>query len=37
MCVCCGEVLGGRLPGPYTDALGEEWARVASDLREADA
>jgi hypothetical protein len=29
MCLCCAEVLGGRLPGPYTDALGEEWARHA--------
>jgi hypothetical protein len=29
MCLCCAEVLGGRLPGPYTDALGQEWARHA--------
>ena len=29
MCVCAGEVLAGHLPGPYTDALAEEWARVA--------
>jgi hypothetical protein len=26
MCACCSEVLAGRIPGPYTDALGEEWA-----------
>jgi hypothetical protein len=29
MCLCCGEVLRGHLPGPYTDALGEAWARSA--------
>ena len=29
MCLCCGEVLAGRLPGPYTEALGQEWARIA--------
>ena len=29
MCVCCSEVLAGNLPGPYTDALGEIWARRA--------
>ncbi len=29
MCLCCGEVLNGRLPGPYSDELGEAWARLA--------
>jgi len=29
MCACCSEVLAGNLPGPYTDALGETWARRA--------
>jgi hypothetical protein len=31
MCACCAEVLAGRLPGPYTDALGREWAQRALD------
>jgi hypothetical protein len=31
MCACCAEVLAGRLEGPYTDALGEAWARRALD------
>jgi hypothetical protein len=22
MCACCSEVFAGRIPGPYTDALG---------------
>jgi hypothetical protein len=26
MCLCCSEILGGRLPGPYTNELGEQWA-----------
>jgi len=34
MCACCAEVLAGRLPGPYTDALGRDWAERA--LRAAD-
>ena len=29
MCVCCGEVLNGRIPGPFTSGLGERWAREA--------
>jgi hypothetical protein len=29
MCACCGEVLNGRLPGPYTSALGVAWAKRA--------
>jgi hypothetical protein len=29
MCLCCGEVLRGQLPGPYTQELGELWAREA--------
>jgi hypothetical protein len=29
MCLCCGEVLRGHLPGPYTQELGELWARQA--------
>jgi hypothetical protein len=29
MCACCAEVFAGRIPGPYTDALGEEWAERA--------
>jgi hypothetical protein len=29
MCLCCAEVLDGRLPGPYTPELGEAWARHA--------
>ena len=29
MCACCSEVLAGNLPGPYTDKLGEDWARYA--------
>src|SRR5690349_21636559 len=29
MCLCCGEVLRGNLPGPYTQELGELWARQA--------
>ena len=35
MCLCCAEVLHGRLPGPYTPELGEEWARhaLAADPR----
>jgi hypothetical protein len=31
MCACCAEVLHGRIPGPYTDELGESWARRALD------
>jgi hypothetical protein len=27
MCACCSEVLVGRPPGPYTNAMGERWAR----------
>jgi hypothetical protein len=29
MCACCAEVLAGRLDGPYSDAMGEDWARRA--------
>jgi hypothetical protein len=29
MCLCCAEVLDGRLPGPYTQELGEAWAHHA--------
>ena len=29
MCVYCGEVLNGRLPGPLTNELAERWARAA--------
>ena len=29
MCLCCGEVLNGRLAAPYSNALGEAWARAA--------
>jgi hypothetical protein len=29
MCACCGEVLAGRLPGPFTSAMAEEWTRRA--------
>ncbi|WP_028057954.1 hypothetical protein [Candidatus Solirubrobacter pratensis] len=29
MCACCGEVLNGRIPGPFTNELGELWARTA--------
>jgi hypothetical protein len=29
MCACCGEVLHGRLPGPFTSAMAEEWTRRA--------
>jgi hypothetical protein len=29
MCACCGEVLAGRLPGPFTSAMAEEWTRCA--------
>jgi hypothetical protein len=29
ICACCGEVLNGRLPGPFTSELGETWARIA--------
>jgi hypothetical protein len=29
MCACCGEVLNGRLPGPFTSDLAEAWARIA--------
>ena len=29
MCACARQVLTGKLPGPYTEALGEEWARAA--------
>jgi hypothetical protein len=35
MCLCCGEVLNGRLPGPYTVELGEQWARRAVALAPA--
>ncbi|MDA0161330.1 hypothetical protein OM076_13715 [Solirubrobacter ginsenosidimutans] len=31
MCACCAEVLAGRIPGPYTDALGRDWAQRALD------
>jgi hypothetical protein len=35
MCLCCAEVLDGRLPGPYTPELGEAWAQhaLSSDRR----
>lgn len=29
MCACCREVFAGRIAGPYTNALGEEWASRA--------
>src|SRR4051794_21896222 len=29
MALCCNEVLQGRLPGPYTNELGERWAHRA--------
>jgi hypothetical protein len=29
MCFCCGEVLNGRIPGPFTSGLAERWAREA--------
>jgi hypothetical protein len=29
MCICCAEVLNGRLAGPYTEELGVRWARAA--------
>jgi hypothetical protein len=29
MCLCCGEVLNGRLPGPFSAELAEAWARCA--------
>jgi hypothetical protein len=29
MCAYCGEVLNGRLPGPMTSEVAEEWARAA--------
>jgi hypothetical protein len=29
MCACCAEVFNGRLPGPFTSAFAERWARVA--------
>lgn len=29
MCLCCVEVLSGRLAGPFTNELAEAWARVA--------
>jgi hypothetical protein len=29
MCACCMEVLNERLAGPYTERLGETWARHA--------
>jgi hypothetical protein len=29
MCACGGEVLNGRLPGPFTSELAEEWTRCA--------
>jgi hypothetical protein len=31
MCACCSEVLHGRIAGPYTTELGENWARRALD------
>jgi hypothetical protein len=36
MCLCCAEVLAGRLPGPYTPELGEQWAchALSSEPRE---
>jgi hypothetical protein len=37
MCLCCGEVLRGGLPGPYTDELGEEWATHAMAGEPRDA
>src|SRR3954447_25350222 len=36
MCLCCGEVLRGQLPGPYTQELGELWAREAVAIADAD-
>lgn len=29
MCACYVEVAAGRLPGPFSSALGERWARAA--------
>jgi hypothetical protein len=29
MCMCCGEVLNGRLSGPFSNELAEQWARLA--------
>lgn len=29
MCLCCGEALNGRLPGPYSNDIGEMWAERA--------
>jgi hypothetical protein len=29
MCACCGEILSGRAPGPFTSEFGERWARSA--------
>jgi hypothetical protein len=29
MCAYCGEVLNGRLPGPLTNEMAEQWARAA--------
>ncbi len=29
MCLCCGEVLNGRLAGPFTSEFAERWARLA--------
>jgi hypothetical protein len=37
MCACCTEILAGRLAGPYTDVLGEEWAQRALDAQAAMA
>jgi hypothetical protein len=34
MCACCGEVLNGRIPGPFNSELGERWARSALIARE---
>jgi hypothetical protein len=36
MCLCCGEVLRGQLPGPYTQDLGELWARQAIAIADTD-
>jgi hypothetical protein len=35
MCLCCGEVLRGHVPGPYTQELGELWARQAVAIDDA--
>jgi hypothetical protein len=36
MCLCCAEVLRGRLPAPYTDEFAEAWRELPWSLETTD-